>query len=221
MQTDTHYIQTVYQRFTLGFCGFLLSAILLIGVIVIALFSPDIFPQDQHFVVIPLAMMWIVLLRRYPRLWFRLRHDRDSLTISQCHGIAVIHNKPGFKILFSPSQQLSVAGKTFDLWGLPIEQLCLGSTVEVNYFTSSNVIASISKVEQNLEQHTSSMLTDLELAIVRLMAQGLSDKLIARELDLEPATVRTYNSTLYKKLAVSNRKQASKKAEEDGYLDVN
>ena len=48
-------------------------------------------------------------------------------------------------------------------------------------------------------------LTERERALLALLAEGLSDKAIARRLNLSPTTVRTYNSTLYAKLGVQGR----------------
>ena len=51
-------------------------------------------------------------------------------------------------------------------------------------------------------------LTRREKELLRYIAQGLTDKEIARVLNLAPATVRTYNSDLYTKLGIERRTQA-------------
>ncbi len=48
-------------------------------------------------------------------------------------------------------------------------------------------------------------LTPRELEILRLIAQGLSDKLIAAELGLAPSTVSNHVSAILLKLDVENR----------------
>jgi len=48
-------------------------------------------------------------------------------------------------------------------------------------------------------------LTPRELEILRLIAQGLSDKLIAAELGLAPSTVSNHASAILLKLDVENR----------------
>ncbi|WP_170113093.1 helix-turn-helix transcriptional regulator [Ahniella affigens] len=52
-------------------------------------------------------------------------------------------------------------------------------------------------------------LSPREQALLDLLARGLSDKQIARELGLTPATVRTYNSNLFKKLGIADRDAAA------------
>lgn len=61
-------------------------------------------------------------------------------------------------------------------------------------------------------------LTDRELDIVGLLAQGLSDREIAERLVIAPGTVRWYNKQIYGKLHVGNRTQAAQRARELGLL---
>jgi two-component system nitrate/nitrite response regulator NarL len=49
------------------------------------------------------------------------------------------------------------------------------------------------------------VLTQRELEVVRLIAEGLSVPVISRQLHLSPATVRTHVQKLYEKLGVSDR----------------
>ncbi len=62
-------------------------------------------------------------------------------------------------------------------------------------------------------------LTDRELQILRLMAEGQTNREIARELVLSPETVKWYNKQSYSKLGVGSRTQAVAKARERGLLD--
>lgn len=62
--------------------------------------------------------------------------------------------------------------------------------------------------------------TDRDRALLAQLALGRSDKLIARHLDLSPATVRTYNSVLFQKLGVNNRRQAVDRARALGLIAV-
>lgn len=61
-------------------------------------------------------------------------------------------------------------------------------------------------------------LKDREMAILRLMAGRLSNKEIAKELDLSVNTVKWYARIIYDKLAVGQRKQAVSRAKEIGLL---
>jgi LuxR family maltose regulon positive regulatory protein len=56
-------------------------------------------------------------------------------------------------------------------------------------------------------------LTDRELEVLGLMARGYSNKLIARRLGISLATVKTHAHHLFRKLQVSSRALAVKRAE--------
>ena len=62
-------------------------------------------------------------------------------------------------------------------------------------------------------------LSEREHALIRLLARGLTDKDIARKLNLSPTTVRSYNSDLYLKLGIQRRGQVRAIAERFGLLD--
>jgi DNA-binding NarL/FixJ family response regulator len=70
-------------------------------------------------------------------------------------------------------------------------------------------------VEQAIDQTTqpptqiSDNLTERELAVLQLLAAGLSNRDIARELNLSKGTVRNHISAIYRKLEVNDRTQAA------------
>ena len=59
-------------------------------------------------------------------------------------------------------------------------------------------------------------LTDSERNVLKLMAQGLSNEAIARQLGFSVKTVRNYSSNIFSKLQVADRAQAIVKAREAG-----
>jgi DNA-binding NarL/FixJ family response regulator len=59
-------------------------------------------------------------------------------------------------------------------------------------------------------------LTDSERNVLKLMSQGLSNDLIARQLSYSPKTVRNYVSNIFSKLQVADRAQAIVKARQAG-----
>ena len=63
-------------------------------------------------------------------------------------------------------------------------------------------------------------LTDRELAVTRLVAKGLSNNEISRELFLSEATVKTYVSRLLTKLALRDRVQLAALAYETGLVQA-
>ncbi len=60
--------------------------------------------------------------------------------------------------------------------------------------------------------------TDRQLMVLRLLAQGLSNKQIARDLDLSPATVKTHVATLIAIVGATNRTEAAARARALGLL---
>ena len=62
-------------------------------------------------------------------------------------------------------------------------------------------------------------LTDRERDVLRLLANRYSNKEIAQELTVAPATVKKHTVTLYEKLAVHGRREAVAKARALGYID--
>ncbi len=56
--------------------------------------------------------------------------------------------------------------------------------------------------------------TARELETLALLADGLTNKEIARKLDISPNTVKTHLASLYEKLEVSRRTQAIQKAKD-------
>ncbi|MCJ8272214.1 MAG: response regulator transcription factor, partial [Psychrosphaera sp.] len=55
-------------------------------------------------------------------------------------------------------------------------------------------------------------LTQREIEVLSHLASGYSNKLIARQLNVEESTIKTHVKSLYRKLAVSNRIEAAKMA---------
>ncbi|MEM9531343.1 MAG: response regulator transcription factor [Pseudomonadota bacterium] len=58
------------------------------------------------------------------------------------------------------------------------------------------------------------LITPREQEVLVLLAQGLTNKQIARELDLSPNTIKTHVARLFEKLEVERRTQAAQRARE-------
>jgi DNA-binding NarL/FixJ family response regulator len=67
----------------------------------------------------------------------------------------------------------------------------------------------------------STNLTQREKCILKLIADGLSNKEISKRLQISVATVENHIHSLYKKLLVSNRVQATMYALKNGIMDIN
>jgi DNA-binding NarL/FixJ family response regulator len=61
-------------------------------------------------------------------------------------------------------------------------------------------------------------LTAREIAVLRLVAQGLTDAQVAEKLVLSPRTVSTHLTSIYGKLQVNSRSAATRFAVENGVV---
>ncbi|MFJ9706008.1 response regulator transcription factor [Streptomyces sp. NPDC101234] len=66
----------------------------------------------------------------------------------------------------------------------------------------------------------STELTGREIQVVRLMAEGNSNRSIAQSLYLSEATIKTHLIRVYRKLGVDNRAAAVSEAVRRGLLDI-
>jgi DNA-binding NarL/FixJ family response regulator len=62
---------------------------------------------------------------------------------------------------------------------------------------------------QDVEEVPASRLTCRELDVLRLLARGLSNRVIARELDISEKTVKNHLSSIYFKIGATHRTQAA------------
>jgi LuxR family maltose regulon positive regulatory protein len=69
-----------------------------------------------------------------------------------------------------------------------------------------------------LQQPLIEPLTERELEVLRLLADGLSNQEIARQLVVALGTAKTHTASLYRKLDVVSRTQAVARARELGLL---
>jgi DNA-binding NarL/FixJ family response regulator len=67
-------------------------------------------------------------------------------------------------------------------------------------------------------RHDAYGLSEREMQVLHCIAQGLSNKEIAEKLFLSEGTVKNYISSIYSKMDVRDRIQATRKAQEEGLL---
>ena len=96
-----------------------------------------------------------------------------------------------------------------------LEEALFGKTVISEGLTT--LLASALRRESNLNLHNQSDLTERETTILRYLAQGLSNKLIARELDIMESTVKVHIRNLLKKLRFHSRVEAAVWAVNNGF----
>jgi len=72
---------------------------------------------------------------------------------------------------------------------------------------------------QDVEEASVAELTSRELEVLRLLVLGLSNRLIARDLDISEKTVKNHLSSIYLKIGATDRIQATLYARDAGLTD--
>lgn len=86
------------------------------------------------------------------------------------------------------------------------------------YFSSTLDAGLVRNSESNSRGRNSHDLTARETEILRLIADGLSNRLIAEKLNISPRTVAVHRMNLMKKLAVHNAPSLLRRADKEGLL---
>jgi DNA-binding NarL/FixJ family response regulator len=84
--------------------------------------------------------------------------------------------------------------------------------------TAKKMITTFEGIRANTE--LTPTLTERELEVIKALAQGKSNKEIARDLDISEKTVRNHASNIYKKLHIFDRTQAVIYAVRHGLVDL-
>ena len=79
---------------------------------------------------------------------------------------------------------------------------------EAEHFQQTVIKADTASEKQKGEYSNNTVLTQREVEIIPLLAEGLSNKEIAERLCIAPYTVKTHLKNIYKKLVVKNRIEA-------------
>jgi NarL family two-component system response regulator LiaR len=79
----------------------------------------------------------------------------------------------------------------------------------------------VSQSTATTDNDLASMLSERELAVLRLLARGLNNTEISQKLFLSEGTVRNYVSSLFSKLGVADRTQAAVLAIRSGLVQIN
>ena len=191
----------------------LVSLIVFLGLEAYLLYDAgeDFFRSFAPFVSL-VAIFWIWLLRKAPLQWRRAIADLKSGDTDELVAPARIRQARGFGVIPTPRSILLVGERRFDIRSDEADALIEGQSLRVRFGAASGALLShapAGEPQPSAEPvHLDEKLTRREEDILRLMAKGLTDKEIARELNLSPTTVRTYNTALYAKLGVSRRAQA-------------
>ncbi len=201
-------------------CAGMLFIVLLLALTVLQFdVLPTILRNGPIWFLLPLSLWWLWLLRRQPARCLALWRDLRQQHVQPFSGIAHLQQRraPG---LFAPvHEELWLADWRFDLGHLADVPRCHQRQVNIRFSPHALCLLSV-ELSADTENDTTNW-SVRERQILTLMAQGLSDKLIARKLALSPGTIRTYNTTIFRKLNVSDRNAAILAARSHHLLDVN
>lgn len=172
-----------------------------------------------------LCLAWCVMMRRAPQRWRALGRDLREGGTRTIEGIAAIRSLRGIGLIAPVRHWLLVEDHRFPLDARQAATLREGSPVRVRasmhacaLLAVEPLVATPGAPTNGPVAHAPGPLTPREHDLLRLLAEGCSDKEIARRLRLEPATVRTYNSALYAKLGARRRTEAIARARRLGML---
>lgn len=212
------------SRQALAVCvlGLVLLPALSLAIVAVASAPENLF-RTPLAVLIPAGLLWIWLLGRAPVRWLRAREDERTGDIRSVRGEVAVDIRRGVGLIAPSRYVLRIRNETFEIGAFWAEQLIPGKTYTVRFAPRSRAVVSIARQDRTAvhdEAPADIDLTRRERDLLRLIAEGLTDKEIARELNLSPATVRTYNSDLYAKLGISRRTQAVPIADRLGLLSA-
>ncbi len=177
--------------------------------------------RGELLVILPLFAFWEWLLRRSPQRLLHIIADLRSGAVAEASGLGVVAARRGIGLIAPESRRLILGDIELSTDGFPQHKLQSKAELRVRYAARSKIVLSVGSQDDRVNGAIRPVLTDRERELLALLAEGLTDKLIARRLALTPATVRTYNSSLFKKLGASGRKDAVDAARCLGFFAVN
>lgn len=225
---DRRVLRHARRRLALGSLACLVTAGTAIAALVAA--ARGFGGNGVPLLVAVLCLAWTWWLRRMPARMVAASRDLAAGQATMISGVAGVRSRRGFGLFAPTHHALLLEGQRFALEEAQASALRDGMTVQARVGPASGVLLSLvplspaaptagaGQVAVDPDEAARQALTPREATLLRLIASGLPDKLIARELGLEPATVRTYNSQLYEKLGVRRRTQAVARAREIGLL---
>jgi len=198
------------QALAVWVLGVVLVPLLVLVVIGLVQDLPNLF-RSPLILLLPVCLVWLWLLGRAPGRWLKAGADERAGDIRSVRGEVTVDIRRGVGLIAPSRYVLRIRNETFEIGAFWAEQLIPGKTYTVRFAPRSRAVVSIARQDRTAvhdEAPADIDLTRRERDLLRLIAEGLTDKEIARELNLSPATVRTYNSDLYAKLGISRRTQA-------------
>ncbi|MHA6287243.1 helix-turn-helix transcriptional regulator [Maricaulis sp. CAU 1757] len=186
----------------------------------LAITQPDTFLTSPAVLLLPVALLWVWLLHRSPRRWWQAHQDKKSGKVEEWRGPIDLVERWGIGLFPVRRCYLRLDGELFPISRFWVDQVVPGLDYTVRFAPESHAVLSLQRHGRSggpiAVSRSSHDLTRREKELLRYIAEGLTDKEIARVLRLSPSTVRTYNSELYSKLGIERRTQAVPIAHELG-----
>jgi DNA-binding CsgD family transcriptional regulator len=199
------------------------------AVLLLKLLNPTFASQGQLFILLPLALFWLWVLRNNPVQWLNANRDLREGRVAEKTGVVTADFDMGIGIFRTVRHYIQVDDHRFRIRQENVRQFRNGETYRVYYAPhSATFLGALALVQENdavaaAESLTPKALldplTDREVEILQLIAAGLSNKEIAAQLSLSTNTVKMYASQLYQKLDVNRRTEAVARAREIGLLE--
>lgn len=188
-------------------CAALTGAVLIVFMIA----QPEWVFRSPVLVLFLPVLVVTVRCWRAPVQWREAVGDLESEAVETVSGIAHVswQKRPG--LLSGMSATLELGGRRFALEDDRAGSVTPGLWLTARHAARSGALLSVApapRTDASLDPVLADQLSERERTLLALLAEGLSDKAIARRLNLSPTTVRTYNSTLYAKLGVQGRGEA-------------
>ena len=202
--------------------GSALILVLLIGLLWLfyeKLSADTLFRRGQLFLVVPLCAFWIWLLKSCPRSLTTQIKDIRSGDTHTLEGICHVQTHRGIGLIAPLKHYVVVNGFRMTANHVPNIDNLAGLNVTIRKAALSGTLLSIVPSGDD-NGDTDIDITRSDRERLQLISEGLSDKVIARELGLSPSTVRTYNSALFKRLGASGRQEAVEIAVNKELIDV-
>jgi DNA-binding CsgD family transcriptional regulator len=223
---QTVFIRLWYLSMTKLF-ALIIVLLCLLTVLSQIIFSFLDYTKGVEYILLFVFLFWSYLFKNAPKQIYLLYKHKKQLFTNDGWQSLIKHKVANVSVeteagigIFAPSKKrLNVDGKLYFIDHLPEQAFPIGKAFIIST-SHANVLLDVQEytpIEQN-DHGVKSELSDAEVRILQCIQNKLPDKLIARELDLSPSTIRSYNSHLFKKLSVDNRQDAVKVAIAKGLL---
>lgn len=210
-----------------GSLSLLVLVLSLTAVLILKFTTPTFANRGQLFIILPLCLLWLWLLRKMPNQWLQTNKDLQEGAVAVLENSVNCHFDLTIGMIQFVRYYLQVGKHDFRLTKELYDQFKNKERYRIYYAPHSiTFLGAMPLVQPNqlgVEAKTNSEqlvepLSARELEILALLAAGLSNKEIANQLSLSVNTIKMYASQIYQKLGVNRRTEAVAQARKFGLL---